>query len=150
MNITKLFTLAITLLLTGKAALAADAYSTVEAAAKDGLAAAEALTDRFEAGLGIYQCGAAYAYLPPTTDGKKDRVSIRIMGSSECRLAAVAHTHPKGDTRFSPADIKAACTLKVPSYIKPRGGSIRVFDCSTLSPAAVKVALTRPITGTEI
>lgn len=132
------------------AAKAGDSYQSVDDAARAGLAAAETLTADYEAGSTIYLCGTAYAFMPVTTDGKRDRIAVTVYSSSECVLAGMFHTHPKGDARFSTADVKAACALKVPSYIKPRNGSIRLFDCATLSYTAAKAALTRPITGTEI
>lgn len=127
-------------------------YSTADDAAVAGLNLAEAMSDRFEVGSGIYQCGTRFAFMPLATSNKKDAVAITIYASAECRLAAVFHTHPKGDSRYSVADIKSACSLHTVSYIKPRNGNVRAFDCTHLSDAAIRIATTgeRPITGDAI
>lgn len=148
----KSYLLALALLLGVSVANATDSYGTVTEAAVAGLAAAEALTADFEAGGAIYQCGERFAFLPPVTDGRKTSLNIPILSGLDCKLAGLFHTHPKGDGRFSATDVKSACKLSVLSYIKPKGGLVRVFDCRDLSYAAIKLATdgSRPITGKEI
>lgn len=144
------------LIVTGLAlALAAHAealhgYATLQEAARAALADAEALTPVFEAGGAIYQCGNVYAYIAPVTQHHRDRVDIATGNADGCALAGTYHTHPKGDTRYSDTDIKAACAADTVSFIKPRGGSVRAFDCRGMSYAAKQTALTRDIHGTEI
>jgi proteasome lid subunit RPN8/RPN11 len=94
---------------------------------------AEALTQEYEAGGAVYQCGNVLAYSVPETQHKRDRVAIQVATFADtCALVALYHTHPKGDARFSRDDIAMACRNNVPSYILPHGGKLRVFDCRQL------------------
>ena len=107
---------------------------------QDAMAAAEALTIN-EAGGGIYQCGTEYAYSVPITQEKPTHVDIMVgeWPDGACKLVAFYHTHPEGEDYFSKEDIKAACHYMVPSYIRPRNGEMRVFDCRTVpEPLRVK------------
>ncbi len=125
-------------------------YATLQDAARAALLDAEALTGAFEAGGAIYQCGGVFAYVAPVTQRHRDRVDIPVGTADGCALAGTYHTHPKGDGRFSVPDIKAACAADTVAFIKPRGGSVRAFDCRGMSYAAEQTALARPTTGTEI
>lgn len=138
------------LLASNARAAALDSYATLEDAAKAALSDAEALTDKFEAGGTIYQCGSLFAYMGPTTDGKRDRLTVTVYGSDKCKLAALYHTHPKGDGRFSATDVRGVCALDTISFIKPRNGAVRMFDCRGMSYAAKQVAASRAITGETI
>lgn len=131
-------------------AAALDSYPTLEDAAKAALSDAEALTSEYEAGGTIYQCGTLFAYMGPTTDGKREGLKVTVYGSDKCKLAALYHTHPKRDARFSVIDINGACALDTVSFIKPHDGKIRMFDCRGKSEAAKRVAATRVITGEAI
>lgn len=130
----------------------AQTFATADEAAVAGLTAAEALSPDFEAGGTIYLCGTRYAVMPPVTSHKRTSVDVTIYASAECKLIALYHTHPKGDARYSVPDIKAACSLHAVSYIKPRNGNVRAFNCMQLSEAAVRIATdgSRPITGDSI
>ena len=153
MDIRSLFTTAIALLLgLGNAYAGNETYSTVDAAATAALNQAEGMTDKYEAGVAIYQCGRSYSFLPPVTDNNKVRVSIPVFDVDGCAVVALVHTHPKGDARFSPTDIASVCKLKTVGYIKPRGGDIRRFDCATLTAVEVKIITARqqPISGDSI
>lgn len=149
-----LYTLAIAMLLGIAPAYAAqaDTYATLDQAATAALIEAEALTDSYEAGGTIYHCSAGYIYVRPTTDHSKDSLSVSIYTLDGCALAGLYHTHPKGDARYSITDINGACGLHTVSFIKPRGGSVRSFDCTSLSHAAIQVAVSgqRPVTGKAI
>lgn len=129
---------------------ALDSYPTLEAAAKAALNDAEALTSEYEAGGTIYQCGTLFAYMGPTTDGKREGLKVTVYGSDKCKLAALYHTHPRGDSRFSATDVRGVCALDTVSFIKPRGGSVRMFDCHGLSHAAKQVMASRTIMGDAI
>lgn len=127
-------------------------FATLNEAASAALNDAEALTPDFEAGGAIYLCLGRYAYLPPTTDHKRDHVSIATGSTAECQMAAMYHTHPKRDARFSLTDVQSTCEAATVSFIKPRGGKVRMFDCATLSTVAVRILVSgeRPVTGKEI
>lgn len=140
----------VVLILIAHDAKAADSYADVTSAAVAGLTAAESLTGDFEAGGAIYQCGERFAFLPPVTNGKKTSLSIPIATVGECVLAGLFHTHPKGDGRFSAVDIATACKLNTLSFIKPKNGVVRVFDCRALTYVERQVLNTRPVTGKEI
>jgi proteasome lid subunit RPN8/RPN11 len=145
----KLLATGVTLALTAHAE-ALHGYATLQDAARAALDDAEALTDAYEAGGAIYQCGAVYAYVAPVTQRHRDRVDIAVGTADGCALAGTYHTHPRGDARYSETDIKAACAADTVSFIKPRGGSVRAFDCHGMSYAARQTALSRPTIGQEI
>lgn len=146
----KMYLLALSLLLGVAHGEATKAYATLEEAAKAALSDAEALTGDFEAGGTIYQCGDSFAYFAPVTQHKRDHVDVPIYTLETCTLAGMYHTHPKGDARYSVPDIQTACDADTVSFIKPHGGAVRAFDCHGKSFVAKRIALTRPITGTEI
>lgn len=140
--ITRMYTLAIALLL-GVSAHASEgtAYATLDAAVGAAMIEAHTMAPKHEAGGSVYQCGAVYAYKAPVTQHKRTGVDIPVYTLEGCTLAAVYHTHPKGDAMFSVPDIKAACALKTVSYIGPVNGDIRKLDCSALSNGAVYAML---------
>jgi proteasome lid subunit RPN8/RPN11 len=131
----------------GAAAAPMAPYATVEGAANAALADAEALTGDFEAGGAVYQCGTAYAYLAPVTQSKKDRVDVPVAKSAECQLAALYHTHPKGDARFSAEDVRNVCKLHTVGFILPHGGTVISFDCRALARPAILAAVERATHG---
>lgn len=150
-NTTKAYTLAIMALLGVRAQAAPLApYADLPTAVAAGLEDAAALAPGFEAGGAVYQCSGSFAYTPVVTDGKRDRVSVPTGAAPGCTLAAVFHTHPKGDARFSTDDVRATCKLHTVAYILPRDGAPVSFDCSTLSPAAVKAVIERTERGLPI
>lgn len=107
---------------------------------------AEALTSTYEAGGAVYACNGTYVYSAPQTQNKRDAVAIEVATFTDtCTLAALYHTHPKGDARFSRADIDTACRNAVPSYILPHGGRLRVFDCMQLHEQARATAWEHPV-----
>lgn len=124
-------------------------FATVEAAVVAALDDAESTYAGVEAGGAVYQCDDGFLAMAPATDHRVTSVDIAVYTVTGCVLAGLYHTHPKGDSRFSPADIQATCSYKTVSYIKPKDGAIRAFDCRGLSVAAVQVAMSgqRPITG---
>lgn len=83
-----------------------------------------------EAAGAVYQCEAHEAFttapVPGVVDGATVSIRLRVNG---CPLVATYHTHPAGTPVFSRQDIAMACQLKVPFYILPKGGEMRVFDC---------------------
>ena len=137
------FLTTLTILALGANAVAAplEPYQDLKPAVLAALADAESLAPQFEAGGTIYQCGTAFAYLAPVTQRKKNHVAVEIFASAECSLVAMYHTHPKGDSRFSVDDIRAVCAAKTVSFIKPKGGAVRMFDCRELSIHAQEAAL---------
>jgi hypothetical protein len=144
------FALLLGLIYACNAGAAPGGYATAEDAVRAGLETAEALTADFEAGGTIMECDGRFLVMPVTTDGKRTSLAVLVYTIPGCTLAGLFHTHPKRDKLFSAADIAGACALKTRSYMKPRDGTIRVFDCSGMSEAAQRVALTRPIAGKTI
>lgn len=147
-----MYLLALSLLL-GLSAHASEgkAYPTVEAAVIDAMIEAAALAPSHEAGGSVYQCGAAYAYKAPVTQHRRTGVDVPVYTIEGCTLAAVYHTHPKGDAAFSAADINAASALHTLSFIGPKDGAIRVLDCRALSGGAVHAMLADgPVKGRAI
>jgi proteasome lid subunit RPN8/RPN11 len=123
--------------------------ATLDTAMEHAMADAETLTAEYEAGGAIYQCGSVYVYSAPQTQRKHDRVAIDVVSFADtCHVVALYHTHPRGDARFSKADIAASCTLQLPSYIKPHGGALRVFDCSTIPETVRASAWQNPVLST--
>lgn len=123
------------------------AYVTLESAALDGLAEAQAIAPDHEAGGAIYQCGKVFAYTPVVTQKHKDRVFIPTGEVPECFLIALFHTHPKGDARLSAIDVRTTCDLKVRAFVQPKEGSMISFDCRTLSAPQIAAAVTRAKNG---
>lgn len=66
-----------------------------------------------------------------TIPGKDDNFALRALVPQGASLAAIAHSHPGKDTQyqyFSPADLKTADQLKLPSYIRfLAGNDTRVY-----------------------
>jgi hypothetical protein len=146
-----LYLLALSLLMGWAHASEGQAYQTVESAVIDAMADAEALAPGFEAGGSVYQCGAVYAYKAPVTQRRKVGVAVPVYTIDGCTLAAVYHTHPKGDGAFSADDVRAACALHVLSFIGPHDGAIRVMDCRTLSAGGMRAMLADgPVKGRAI
>ena len=116
-------------------------YQTLDAAADAALSQAEALAPSFEAGGSIYQCEKGYIFPAPETQHSKVRVDVSIYAINGCTLAALYHTHPKGDSKASKHDIQGTCAAKTVSYIRPTGGVTFTFDCRNMSDGAIQAKL---------
>lgn len=94
-------------------------FESHDSAARAALKAAVRVSKQYEVGGLVIQCGEWFAYTDPVTNRSTVRVHYRYEFPSECKIAALYHTHPHGEDAklLSPTDQRNILTLKVPSYI---------------------------------
>lgn len=96
----------------------------------------EVTSDRSEAITLVYEKDGKFFYVEPQGDGTYGRVKQALKFPKGSRIAALVHNHPRELAgvgkdgmldHFSPADIKQAQALNVPSYIA-FGDSMRINE----------------------
>jgi hypothetical protein len=106
------------------------AFTDLHSAAKAALTLAIVSTDGTEYGGAIYQCDGMFGFSKPRSSGSDYAINVRVKVPSNCALAGIYHTHPKGflSERFSPDDLLVVCTMRLPSFIQTPGDDARVLE----------------------
>jgi hypothetical protein len=104
------------------ASVLSEPYDTLDAAALAAEAACAPISfhSGFEFGGAVIERGGKFYFTRATTSHSPQHIDLRVAFSSDYKLAALYHTHPgthESDRWFSTADVQAANTFRVPSYI---------------------------------